>query len=42
MCVLKCREVKAHWFDQWDLGKTHARLSLPGSRSLNRKLHGSS
>ncbi|CAL1169142.1 unnamed protein product [Cladocopium goreaui] len=26
--VKRAHGVPAHWFDQWDLGKTHARLSL--------------
>ncbi|CAE7400436.1 unnamed protein product [Symbiodinium pilosum] len=26
--IKKKHKVQAHWFDQWDLGKTHARLSL--------------
>ncbi|CAJ1433644.1 unnamed protein product [Effrenium voratum] len=33
-CVSVKRDhgVSPHWFDQWDLGKTHARLSLQRSR----------
>jgi len=40
----KCVEVKRshgvppHWFDQWDLGKTHARLSLQRDRPKNLEL----
>jgi len=40
----KCVEVKRHhgvpphWFDQWDLGKTHARQSLQRNRPKNLEL----
>jgi len=30
--------VQAHWFDQWDLGKTHARLSLQRGEPENLEL----
>lgn len=30
--VKRSNGIQAHWFDQWDLGKTHARLSLQNAR----------
>ncbi|CAE7832377.1 unnamed protein product [Symbiodinium necroappetens] len=38
--VKKKHGVKAHWFDQWDLGKTHARLSLQQGRPERLEMAG--
>jgi len=36
--VKRANGIQAHWFDQWDLGKTHARLSLRRGRPENLAL----
>eukprot|EP00931_Biecheleriopsis_adriatica_P040525 TRINITY_DN23225_c0_g1_i2.p1 TRINITY_DN23225_c0_g1~~TRINITY_DN23225_c0_g1_i2.p1 ORF type:complete len:907 (-),score=194.57 TRINITY_DN23225_c0_g1_i2:83-2803(-) len=36
--IKRTNGVQAHWFDQWDLGKTHARLSLQRGRPENLEL----
>ncbi|CAE8727671.1 unnamed protein product [Polarella glacialis] len=36
--VKRANGVQAHWFDQWDLGKTHARLSLQRGKAENLEL----
>lgn len=36
--VKRANGVNTHWFDQWDLGKTHARLSLQRGRPQNLEL----
>jgi tetratricopeptide (TPR) repeat protein len=36
--VKRANGIKAHWFDQWDLGKTHARISLRNGKPENLEL----
>jgi len=36
--IKRTKGIQPHWFDQWDLGKTHARLSLQRGRPENLEL----